>query len=179
MNIIFLDIDGVLNRDEYRRQQLRQGDYSVILEDALIGQLQTLVERSGALIVLISSWRKFWRKEGSIDSAGQRMDAALGAYGLTLWDKTPVLKDGTRSDEVEQWLREHPFVDQYVILDDKEFCWSARLRQHWIACCSETGLTPGDVNAAADVLSGNLLSIPQPEPQKLRLLNRLLRKFRK
>lgn len=90
---------------------------------------------------------------------GQRIERALEAYGLSVINKTPVLGEGTRSQEVEQWLKNKSYVDQYVILDDNDFAWSRSLRSHWACCPAETGLTDQLVETAIGMLKGNLIPI--------------------
>lgn len=177
MKVIFLDVDGVLNSSEHRRRMLRQGDYSILLEPHHLDLLRELVNASGASLVLISSWRKYWTKEGSIDSAGKRLEEALHQVGLSIYDKTPVLRDGTRSQEIEQWMKCHTYIDEYVILDDNDFLWSKKLRPHWICCPSDTGITTDLIKVALDVLSGNHL-IPQETRDRTHIVQRLFNYFR-
>jgi len=165
MNVIFLDIDGVLNCAEFRREKLRSRDFSVNMEAHCIARLKTIVQAVGASIVLISSWRKYWMRGGSVDSAGQRIETALAQFGLSVYDKTPVLPDGSRSQEVEQWLADNRCVDQFVILDDNDFGWSGRLRAHWVHCDDATGLTDSQAELAVSVLQGALLPMPEDKPE--------------
>lgn len=111
MRVIFLDIDGVLNCATHRRQKLCEGYYSVIIESQKVRLLKKLVMRTDAVIVLTSSWRKYWMREGSIDSAGKRIETALALDGLKITDKTPVLDNGSRSLEIEQWLKGKCYID--------------------------------------------------------------------
>ena len=159
MRVIFLDIDGVLNCTAIRRQKLCEGDFSVIIEPQQLQRLKRLVAKTNAVIVLISSWRKYWMREGSIDGAGKRIEAAFASEGLLITDKTPVLENGSRSLEIEQWLKDKRYIDQYVILDDNDFMWSRVLRQHWVYCSDDTGLTNDMVEVAEEILKGNLFPI--------------------
>ena len=159
MRVIFLDIDGVLNCSTYRRQKLCQGDYSVTIEPQQLQRLKRLVVKTGAAIVLISSWRKYWMRDGSIDSAGKRIEAVFALEELSITDKTPVLENGSRSLEIEQWLKGKAYIEQYVILDDNDFLWSKMLRPHWVCCPGETGLTDHLVEVAERILTGELLPV--------------------
>jgi len=98
-------------------------------------------------------------REGSIDGAGKRIEVAFASEGLSITDKTPVLENGSRSLEVEQWLKGKGYIEQYVILDDNDFLWSKMLRSHWVCCPDETGLTDQVVEIAENVLKGKLLTI--------------------
>lgn len=177
MRVIFLDIDGVLNCSAYRRQKLCQGDYSVTIEPKQLQRLKSLVAKTGAAIVLISSWRKYWMREGSINGAGKRIEAAFASEGLSITDKTPVLENGSRSLEIEQWLKGKGYIEQYVILDDNDFLWSKMLRSHWVCCPGETGLTDHLVEVAENVLNGKLLTVEEvSNPISRGFLSRLKKK---
>ena len=157
MKVIFLDIDGVLNCAGYRQEKMKEGHFSVVIQPEHLNRLKKIVESTDASIVLISSWRKFWQREGNIDSAGKEIEQAFARTGLFVADKTPVLQDGSRSHEVELWLRNRPYVEQFVILDDNDFYWSKKLRKHWVKCPGDTGLTDQLVETSVEVLSGTLI----------------------
>ena len=178
MRVIFLDIDGVLNCSDYRRQVLGQGYYSVAIQQHQVERIKKLVEKTEAVIVLISSWRKYWRPEGSIDGAGKRIEVAFALEGLSITDKTPVLKDGSRSLEIEQWLKGKGYINQYVILDDNDFLWSKPLRSHWVCCSDDTGLTDQLVDLAEKVLNGELLSVEKYSFLNDGIFGRIRRKIR-
>lgn len=177
MRVIFLDIDGVLNSSAYRRQKLCQGDYSVTIEPQQLKRLKRLVVKTDAAIVLISSWRKYWIREGSIDGVGKRLESAFASEGLSITDKTPVIENGSRSLEIEQWLKGKGYIEQYVILDDNDFLWSKMLRSHWVCCSGETGLTDHLVEVAERILTGELLPVEDASDSLSRgFLNRLKKK---
>lgn len=169
---IFLDIDGVLNDSQFRLEGLHRRDYSVLIDPKKVALLKKIVEETGASIVLSSSWSKFWEKEDSVDSAGKRINAALAEYGLTVSAKIPQIRDATRSQEIEAFLQNHPYVVNYVILDDNDHGWSRRLRCRWSKTDSAVGLTQETVEQAVAVLRGELIPLP-----KETLLERIKRKF--
>lgn len=177
MNIIFLDIDGVLNCSSFRLEMFRRGDYSVGIEAHLIARLKRIVNETGAAIVLISSWRKFWMHNGSVDNAGKRIETAFASAGLIIRDKTPVLHGGSRSQEIEQWLNNKPYVEHYVILDDNDFAWSRVLRRHWVCCPDDTGLTDSLADIAIQILNGDLLPIKKSDLFPARGIRGRLRKW--
>lgn len=177
MRVIFLDIDGVLNCTPVRRQKLSKGDFSVIIETQQMQCLKELVKKTNAAIVLTSSWRKFWMPEGSVDGAGKRIEAAFASEGLSITDKTPVIENGSRSLEIEQWLKGKGYIEQYVILDDNDFLWSKMLRSHWVCCLGETGLTDHLVEVAERILTGELLPVEDvSDSLRSGFLNRIKKK---
>lgn len=158
--LVFLDIDGVLNDSQFRMKGLHRRDYSVLIDPEKVALLKKIVEETGAGIVLSSSWCKFWEID-PVDSAGKRINATLAEYGLAVSAKIPQIRDATRSQEIEVFLQNHPYVVNYVILDDNDHCWSHRLRSHWVHMDGAVGLNDETVSLAIDVLRGNLIPIPK------------------
>lgn len=118
MKVIFLDIDGVLvNR---KSLMTSSGEHTQADPDC-VKALNSLVARSGADIIVSSTWRL----EG-LRSVRER----LHGWGITgrIVDITPVLerKEGNlytgvrRGTEIQAWLdgyKRYP-IDSFVILDD-------------------------------------------------------------
>lgn len=122
MKIVFLDIDGVLNT-LYTREML--GNIRFV-EDKFILRLKEICDRTGAKIVLSSSWRKGWTdiEEGNIDTQDALDFIALRdkllEFGIELYDKTPHIKNTERGLEIKQWFDNHKDlnIESFVILDD-------------------------------------------------------------
>ena len=112
--LIFLDVDGVLNSDTYWMSLDEEEKYSLRhLDRNAIKKLKRIVDKTGAEIVVSSTWRKF----------NEDMDVLsdhLYAYGLSVIGKTPVLYNKERGHEITAWFESHPeYKDAtYVILDD-------------------------------------------------------------
>ena len=92
MKVIFLDIDGVLNCI-YTKEEI----YSfTFVSPQKIELLKQLVERTGAAVVLSSTWRHGWADmdAGINDSTDAKCYVALKKelenYGISLLDYTPV-----------------------------------------------------------------------------------------
>jgi hypothetical protein len=135
--VIFLDIDGVVapttERDRY-------GD----LDSACIAVLNEIVERSGAEVVVSSSWR-FGKSVGVL----HKMLAAHGFVGRVV-DKTPTDVRGlTRGEEIAAWLASHP-VEGFVILDDHRDM--GDLMGHLVQTQTSKGLRPVDADRAVEKL---------------------------
>lgn len=122
MKVIFLDYDGVINRinsPNYATPVVMVGDIMTMAEPELVYRLNILVDRTGAEIVLSSSWRHSptWRED-------------LRASGVVkpLLDRTPRYSDHKkygiehcdlcRGHNIQDWLDEHSEVERYAILDD-------------------------------------------------------------
>jgi len=109
LKVIFLDVDGVLNS--------AQDGYSIRLRtDSHLKLLQRIVKKTGAKIVLSSSWRI------GFTPASRNLLARFKEYGLELMDCTPELPGSCRGDEIRQWLTDNVYnydIENFVILDDE------------------------------------------------------------
>lgn len=130
MKVIFLDVDGVLNSIddlmEYREKNNIKGSilYDDISDKRMI-LLKQLVDKTNAKIVISSSWRMPWLRQGRpkiLNPEGLmfKLTKRLSDYNLNYIDVTPYLRDikYNRGDEIRTWLLEHPEVKSFVILDD-------------------------------------------------------------
>lgn len=180
MKIIFLDIDGVLNSSDYR-QRMGMDYFSQIIDRRKMPILKHIVEETGAEVVLSSTWRKFWNPgENQLDPAGQHIHDIFREYGLWIHSKTPVLQNAGRNNEIQLWLDQHPYVDGYVILDDKDFGWPNALRAHFVQTdLNGDGLEEIQAKQAIDVLKGKLLPVPVPHGMIRKKLDQFLALFRK
>lgn len=119
MKVIFLDIDGVLNSEKYDAERSADdGNIDITRLDIL----KRVTDKTGALIVLTSTWRKMWEKDRSqISEQGMELERVFSSAGLEIYDKTPVLS--WRSDEIKAWLEERNDIESFVIIDDMPFGW--------------------------------------------------------
>lgn len=134
--IIFLDVDFVLNDTE---STAMFGKYTGV-DDDKIELLKEIADILDAEIVLSSTWREFWKPNLDMSKAakgkygrGRYLNRKLAEHGLTITDNTPVLEWWLRAKEVATWLRSHPDVTRFIILDDEDFRWSMyELDKHWV-----------------------------------------------
>lgn len=178
MKIIFLDIDGVLNSAEYRRQ-LGMRYYSEIIDRKKMPMLKKIVDATDAKIVLSTSWRKFWNERDSqLDSVGQYINEIFAEFDMSVYSKTPVIENAGRSAEITAWMTRKGYVDGYVILDDKDFSWSPELRIHFIRTdCNGNGLDDTQVQDAIDVLNGKMLPVVECAPKEVNSLKVWFKKY--
>lgn len=118
MKVIFLDIDGVLNSNRYDRE--RTPDDKNNIDVSRLPLLQEIVWKTGAQIVLSSTWRKHWNAQLSLcDEIGKGMVEIFAQYDLSIFDKTPEISHRDRDKEVRAWLSAHDGkVEAFVIIDD-------------------------------------------------------------
>jgi len=132
MNIIFLDIDGVLNNYSSKSNGLlkEQQDthYPLLWEPDLVEILNRIVKETEAKIVLSSTWRSF----------KDAYDVIVNDMKIHISDETPDTAK-TRGHEIQTWLDDNPFVDKFVILDDEADM--DHLKSHLLQTDPKIGLT--------------------------------------
>lgn len=109
--IVFLDIDGVLNSQEFFRQREMTKENWRDLDQSCIKELNTITSASGARIVISSTWRltnDFPAIIGRLKSQGVEGD---------IIGRTPRL-GRVRGDEIFAWMQCQIEWPQFVILDD-------------------------------------------------------------
>lgn len=110
---IFLDVDGVLNT---RKTVISSPDGYIGVEDVRIKILAGAINRyGGGDIVLTSDWKNI-RIGGDLEYLKEK----LMKHGLTI---SAVTKEhyNKRGQGVQDYLEEHPEIDEYIILDDNRF----------------------------------------------------------
>lgn len=152
MKLIFLDLDGVL-------VTRRPG----VMEDRLLHNLQGLVARTGAEIVLSSDWR---RHPAARDEARR----VLATVGLKIIGCTPCMSAflAQRPTEIMQWKKEFctrpnaEHVTHWVAIDDRALLDERHgqyLRGHFVQTHPLRGLTEQAIEECARVLTQD----PPPE----------------
>lgn len=152
MKVIFLDVDGVLNG----AASTSQCRGMVGIDGDKVRRLRSIVEQTGARIVLISSWKEEWYREPDKkewqDESANYLDRKLRRERLHAIDKT----DDTfceRGESILRWLRKIPRVERFAILDDETFDYDAcGLMPYLVRTNEQTGLTEADVRAAVELL---------------------------
>jgi hypothetical protein len=105
MKVIFLDIDGVLNCKTTPNPRR----FPYIVDKRLLRRFKTLLDHTGAKVVLTSSWR--------IDPAGL---FAAKHWGVPFIDICPDMPKSPRHKEVLAWLKRHPKVTRFAVIDDED-----------------------------------------------------------
>lgn len=105
--ILFLDVDGVLNSDNFR-----DGDYPYYIDPNCLSQLLKIVQETSCEIVLSSNWR--FSLEGI--SVLRRKFLEVG-ISQEIIENTPYLP-APRHKEIALWLSENPEVSSWCVVDD-------------------------------------------------------------
>lgn len=122
MKVIFLDVDGVLNSNHYfdkvhKKRVNGKKIPSCDIDERFVKNLKWLVEKTGAKIVLSSSWRILIKRDNN-----HYLHKILAKYGLTIFDYTPYTGIEKGAD-IQEWLNRNSFcydVTNIVILDDED-----------------------------------------------------------
>ena len=156
MKVIFLDIDGVVN--VYTTKEMFQG--YIGLDDKRLDYLKEIVDATGAVIVLSSTWRLGYNQEGHVfHDHGEYLKKKFADHGLKIYDVTPDLKSNGiyRGKEIKQWLSEHEDVENFIIIDDENFDFSyEKLGSRWIQTQyyrGDGGIQPKHVKRAIKMLN--------------------------
>lgn len=102
--VVFLDVDGVLNT-------MDTGFYPPI-EDEKIRILKYIINETKAKIVITSDWRL-------CNEDYMFLNKRLKLFNIEIFDYTPFFSGKPRGQEISWWLREHPSVNDFVIIDDR------------------------------------------------------------
>jgi hypothetical protein len=105
MKVIFLDIDGVLNCKTTPNPRR----FPYMVDKRLLARLKRLLRRTGAKVVLSSSWR--------VDPAGL---FAAKYFGVPFIDICPDMPKSPRCKEILVWLKRHPKVTRFAVIDDED-----------------------------------------------------------
>ena len=150
MNIVFLDIDGVLNTDK----TCIFYDNETIVEDDKLLLLKKLVEETQSKIVLVSTKKDYWEKKDKNKQGlyGAYLDEKFSEYGLTLYDKT--IDDGIhRGLGVLAWKSRNN-TKNIVVLDDNEEGYDAITKAFYLVKISGgIGLTEQNLEKAKEILN--------------------------
>jgi Swiss Army Knife RNA repair-like protein len=105
VRVIFLDIDGVLNCSKTANPR----DLPYVVDKRLLRIFRRVVTRTRARVVLISDWRH--------DPAGL---FSARYWGIRYADIVPYLPKQSRGEQICLWLKKHPKVTRYAVIDDDD-----------------------------------------------------------
>lgn len=120
VNVIFLDVDGVLN-DYETKEKNPNGNTGI--DDDKVKRLSQIASYLKAEIVLTSSW-KFEFEEKDVHPDYDYLVKKLGKYNLKIKGNTQDMVFD-RGHGILTWIRQQSLfdrdVDKFIILDDREF----------------------------------------------------------
>lgn len=147
MKVIFLDFDGVLNSIQTQERIFNGMNQMVGIEPAKVKLVSEIAKKTGAVIVISSTWRHFFGLGELINMLRKSgLDPSIQIVG-----KTPAKMSSSRGYEIDMWLDDHQgMVESYVVLDDISTPHMKDLRQ--VLTTIDEGLTPELALKAVEIL---------------------------
>ena len=176
MKVLFLDIDGVLNSENwfgYRLYCIKNNMFNEVInfvntnderikhklsmiDDRAIANLNRIIEETGCKVVLSSSWRSCVEAENTLTEYLLKLKGfKYELYGVTprIWAK----EFGTqRGEEIQVWMdkeSEKNEIESFVILDDDDSDMLLEQTNNFIHIDGQVGLTDRDVFTAIEILN--------------------------
>ncbi len=162
-NVIFLDIDGVLNSNFWNDSHQKEISDGKLIDIEKIRLLAKLVKNTNAKIILHSGWR-FWYNSNlePTRKESENLSRLLQQEGLVIAGMTPDFSTEeirkskkfslVKASEILAWLAEHKEVDKWIVIDDIDLH-NPEIEIHQIKTDSSIGLTTEDVQKAEKLLS--------------------------
>lgn len=161
MKLIFLDVDGVLNSEEYIVKEhdrlgheiyvktyLQQG--GIPFDPKCLKFLKYIIDKTNALICVSSTWRLSKDKR-------ERLNLILGSYADRIIGYIPYFGfEKARGFEIEQFLNNLKEIkcplENYIIIDDDNDMKEEQM-EHLILTNYKTGLTIEDAIKSVEKLN--------------------------
>ena len=107
---VFLDVDGILNTEKDWARRIYSLDPSCV-----VAFCELIKDIPSPKVILSSTWRTGIARDGTTAIHINDLLNSLAPAGITVLDKTGISPDGSRTKEIEYYLRRHP-EDDYLIL---------------------------------------------------------------
>ena len=114
-NVIFLDIDGVLNT---RKSCVSTPSGNVGIDEARLAILANAMKETGADGVILTTT---WKNLRADNDDYIYLVKSLDKYGIKVLGKTEEVRAFQREEGILQYLELHPEISEFVILDDQHF----------------------------------------------------------
>jgi len=158
MMVLFLDLDGVVNDDDWQRATDKRYPGVVVWSEEVgqamidpkrLARVQAICDATGASIVIVSGWRKWASAEviaGILQAQGLKAQVIDAVGGVRF-------SGDLRASATKEWLACHRDVTAYVIVDDNGLQWE-RFRDLCAHLVSpRDGIEDEDVVRAIEILS--------------------------
>lgn len=154
MNIIFLDVDGVLNSvnkliEVYNKTHKPHSGYNYPFDERCLVNLQLLVRETNSKLVITSTWRKDLEGRAKLINELKEYDLDKEVIGYV-----PVLNTN-KEEEIKQYLSTLDYQVNFIILDDKVDMGS--LLPYLVNTNPQVGLTYENVEQGILRLNGSLI----------------------
>lgn len=162
--LLFLDVDGVLNTiaSIVNPKSIVTPGWPGPLSNPLLVRLVKLLQATGALIVLSSTWRL---QEAGIVALMRGLDMVGIDSRKVIVGSTPSFPGGRRAHEIADWLQSHGPCASWAAVDDLDL-WSEdpkRMNRHAVKTLLSSGLQQSHAQELARILRDDAnASRPQP-----------------
>jgi hypothetical protein len=158
MKVIFLDVDGVINSEDFLKNNQNE-----MIDRTNVNILKSIIDKTGAVVVMSSGWR-LWFDDNMMpkDGDSQRLYDILCEFDIKLFGKTPDFSteeirtkktfSHVKAKEIIAWLSEHETVDKYVVLDDLNLK-NEEINSHLVRTNAQIGITEYDANRVIDMIN--------------------------
>lgn len=139
MSYIFLDIDGVLNKEsDWRKMFTVNAD--------CINEFCDFYNSVGGRVILISTWKNGYYGKNNPSNADyiKILEKRVSIYGK--------IEDGDRLEQIKKYVKEHDIVN-YVIIDDDKTEYS-QVDSHICFIDAKKGFTSRDSVKCRKILAG-------------------------
>lgn len=143
MKVIFLDFDGVINNF----------NNDLLVDFDNVKYLLEIIKCSGAKVVATTSNKYGFQKHGSEGIGYYRYVKKLKEYGIDVLDVTPCC-NLDRELEIVSYLKMHPEVSEFLILDDDYIIYN--LKEHQVFLDLYRGICEEHVEPSLRILDGRL-----------------------
>lgn len=152
-NIIFLDIDGVLNYTKWYTNPRNLGNLEEQdrdLDPFCIERINILAKITNSYIVISSDWR-YNEKQCRLRLEKAGLSALIiGFTPIHLWDKLQI--DKSRGAEIQHWINNNLcIINNYVIIDDRCDILDHQ-KTNFVHVNSDVGLTDSNLSVAVNIL---------------------------
>ena len=171
MKVIFLDIDGVLNSRETlkRLKDFRKNPNYLPIDDFRVPYLKAIIEETNSKIVLISSWRRYFKKEENNIIPTMPLSIELNKlflqnnieiydligkeqYGIEYREKQII--DYLEKNNIDEFIIIDDEISSYEILLDKVINTSIKNKGELVRGLEDTlGLSPEHIDVAINMLN--------------------------
>lgn len=174
---LFLDIDGVLNYDDWFKSTGHINNENILdvwismIDPKCVERVNKILEETGAKLIVSSSWRDMSYLKEIFSRVGLPTEFDVTPHAYNLYSNEEHDEDSTlfwRGSEIKYWLEQHE-DGTYVILDDDSDMLDEQL-DNFIQTCDDknydydlyiinegSGLTDVVMNKAINILNGNCI----------------------
>ena len=163
--IIFLDIDGVLNTEDWHSRMTKDApkdEFGYAFDPVAVANLGYIIEETGAVIVISSSWkfygvtklREMWKIR---KLPGTILDITPNTISdeILMNANLDEIEFGVcRGNEIKEWLSKHKSeISNYVIIDDFDDLLPEQMC-HAVITNTLIGITESDAEKSIMILNG-------------------------